>query len=192
MNNGDLSKLQELADTYLKFEELAFKSMTTKGDYTGSNWCTSINNLGTDSLRYQGIDTSKPQEQVYEVSRVFTAADNLMKLAQEFAATQNLANTEGRCADLAKAFAQFLGTKGVQAKIIDARDYHGSLKTIGKSNHVLAAVGNSFVDFSMQQFDPSAKPIIIGNVSDLHRDWGVVNIYSNYGGFETNFSKEQI
>jgi len=127
-----------------------------------------------------------------KVARILQAvAQNLHQLAEEFVKGQDLSRVEGKCADMAKLFSQFLSDRGVASKIIDARDYKGPLASVGKSNHVLASVNGSYVDFTAKQFSSSAAPIVIGSVRSLTRDWGVVNTYNNYQDFLNNFSKTQ-
>ena len=121
----------------------------------------------------------------------FLVASDLQRLAEEFAQSQNFDKVEGRCAELAKAFSAFLTAKHVPNKIVDARDYNGPLKSVGGSNHVLAAVNGEYADFTAKQFDPSAPEIQIGRVAELSGMWGVVNQYNSYADFLSNFSKEQ-
>ncbi|MCI4435952.1 MAG: hypothetical protein JHC33_03975 [Ignisphaera sp.] len=116
---------------------------------------------------------------------------NLTQLANEFVSTQDLQNTEGKCAKMAEAFSKFLTQKQVPNQIIDARNYKGPLKTVGNSNHVLAAVNGYYVDFTAKQFDPFADNIIIDSVDNLRKNWGIVNMYKDYSDFYNNFSKSQ-
>ena len=126
-----------------------------------------------------------------KVSRMLMAAPNLRQLAEEFIQGQHLTQVEGQCAEMAKRFSAFLSNKGLASKIIDARNYKGHLQTVGKSNHVLAAVNGEYVDFTAKQFSPGADSIVINGVQSLHKDWSIVNIYNNYQDFLANFSKDQ-
>ena len=150
-----------------------------------------------DSLKTKGVVIPKKQASLNPRSLLAAvqpklSAPSLQQLAEQFAQTQNFDKVEGRCAELARAFSQFLTEQHVTNRIVDARDYKGPLKSVGGSNHVLCAVGdNYYVDFTAKQFDPSAKPLVIGSVSSLKRQWGVVNLYSSYEDFLTNFSRKQ-
>jgi len=125
------------------------------------------------------------------VKLIESPTTNLNQLATEFISTQDLQDTEGKCAKMAEAFSKFLTQKKIPNQIVDARNYKGPLKTVGNSNHVLAAVNGYYVDFTAKQFDPSANDIIIDRVDNLRKNWGVVNVYKDYNDFYTNFSKTQ-
>ena len=115
--------------------------------------------------------------------------NQLKKLAIEF--QRHNKNKLGNCADHAKAFSSFLTEKGVNNKIIDSREYKGPVR-VGNSNHVLAAVGDYYADFTWYRFDKTKPHVFLGKVSDLKKVWKVVNTYNDYNDFITNFSKKQI
>ncbi len=119
------------------------------------------------------------------------SSSNLLQVSNEFLATQDLRETEGKCAAMAKAFSEFLNQKNIPNQIVDARNYKGLLKAIGNSNHVLASVNGYYVDFTAKQFDPAANNLVIDTVDSLRKDWGIVNIYKDYNDFYNNFSKTQ-
>lgn len=115
----------------------------------------------------------------------------IKNLATDFLTQQHIPSTEGKCAEMAKLFSEYLNTKNIQNKIIDARNYRGNLKTVGDSNHVLAAIDGIYVDFTASQFSTLAKPIVLGTVDSLKKDWSIVNSYNNFQDFMTNFSYKQ-
>ena len=128
-----------------------------------------------------------------KINEIITEGVNpnqLKKLAVEFQRSNK--NKLGNCADHAKAFSAFLTEKGIQNKIIDAREYKDKSKGVGNSNHVLAAVGDIYADFTWYRFDKSKPHVFLGKVSDLRKVWKIVNTYNDYNDFLTNFSKKQV
>ena len=117
-----------------------------------------------------------------------SSTPDIGSLASDFLKVYPIPKTEGQCAASAKAFSEFLTKQGIKSNIIDARNYKGSLTTVGGSNHVLVAIGDKYVDFTATQFNPSAKSIEVDDVANLKNDWDVVNTYNDYSDFLTNFS----